>query len=287
MTPRGRTRPVETPPGIDRGGEAPPGEEEQSWRLGGGSLQRVPEPVRLADPADGPKIGVFETMRLVDGEAPLLALHRSRLAAACERVGLEMPREDLTGVVREAASRAGLRDGVARLVILPERQVVTVRRLPRGLAAEKIHGVRLVSARIAWDRPTLKHTARGPLERAERDAGSEVVRRGRDSRLLETTRSNLFAVTDSGLCTAPARVVLPGVARRLVIESAAAFGVPVLWGAPRMRDRERWIEMFVTNAVRGVRPVVAIDGRRVPRPRRRGLLRRLQQAVDARMGLVD
>ena len=112
----------------------------------------------------------------------------------------------------------------------------------------------------------------------------EVILRGERGALLETSRANFFAVTASGIETAPSPLVLPGIARGLVVELARGLGARVRLRAPRARDLAAFGEAFVTNAVRGVRPVHSIDGVRL-RVAPDSLTFRLQKSLDQRMGL--
>jgi para-aminobenzoate synthetase/4-amino-4-deoxychorismate lyase len=130
-----------------------------------------------------------------------------------------------------------------------------------------------------------KDTSRLALWAAERSLGAEVLLVSARRQLLETTRANLFVVSGRGLETAPATRVLPGVARGLVLELARSMGVTVQLRAPSLRQRARWLEVFVSNALRGIRPVRRIDTLRFVAPSASSLTRRLQRGLDERMGL--
>lgn len=229
--------------------------------------------------------GLVETMRLIGGRVPLLDLHLERLRQGCRRIGLARPRA-VERAIDALARRCGLAEGVARLTVGEGLELLTLGPLPPGLDRERDEGIRLAALSVSWRPVTLKHTSRAAALGAERRAGGEVVRLGPAGRLMETTRSNLFVVTPEGIATAPASTVLPGVARRCVLEAARELGIPITRRAPRLGEHRAWREVFVTNAVRGVRPVTELAGHALAKPAREGVLRALQAALDRRMGIA-
>lgn len=231
-------------------------------------------------------IGLYETLRLVQGHAPLLELHLARLHGACRTLGLRTRSRDWPGILGTLASRNRIRNGQARITIGDGFELATCARLPRELGREREQGISLVSASHPRAAPELKGTSRLPLWLAERSANGEALLVSEPGQqLLETTRANLFVVTAHGLETAPTGQVLPGIARGIVLELAAEMGVPVQTRAPDARERTRWREVFVTNALRGLRPVCQIDAHELPLPGPGTVTRRLQEALDERMGL--
>ncbi len=229
-------------------------------------------------------VGAFETLRVAKARAPLVALHAARLATACHALGISPPAADWDAVIAGLAERQRRSSGVARITVSHDFALATLAPLPRGMARERTEGIGLESVRIRWGVAAIKSTSRLPLVLAEGADADEVLLRGERGALLETSRSNFFAVTDGGVITAPSPTVLPGIARGLVVELARGFGVRVRLRAPRTRELPGLREAFVTNAVRGVRPVHSIDGTRLA-VRDGSLTFRLQRALDQRMGV--
>ncbi len=246
------------------------------------SAARARVPALSAAVLDG--AGVYETLRVVYGGAPLAPLHAARLATGCLALGIERPRADWADVVEELARRNRMRSGVARITVARDFALVSLRPIPRGLVRERREGIGLESVRLQRGAAAIKSTSRLPLVLAEGADASEVLLRGERGALLETSRANFFALTDRGLETAPSPAVLPGIARGLVVELARGLGARIRLRAPRTRDLGRFREAFVTNAVRGVRPVHSIDGVRL-RVAPDSLTFRLQKSLDQRMGL--
>jgi branched-chain amino acid aminotransferase len=232
-------------------------------------------------------VGVYETIRVARGQALLLDRHLARLEAGARPLGLWPGpiewRELVAGLARrnqlpDASARITLGDGFALLHLTP---------LPPDLAGQRAEGIALATA--TWNRPfaDLKTTSRFELEQIEARAGGETLLVGSDGGVLETTRANFFAVGVAGLETAPLPDVLPGIARQVVLELAAESGLAVREVAPRIGDRALWREAFVTNAPRGVRPVVAIDAAPLASKRPGPIALRLQRALDLRSGLTS
>jgi len=210
-------------------------------------------------------LGVFETLRVRNGQALLLARHLARLEKSATALGLWTGPFDAAGTLAELCQRNGLDDAFGRITLGEEFAHICVSPLPPDLEEQRTAGIRLPVISLTRALPGLKSTSRIELEMAERSAGGEVLLSRSRNELLETTRANFFAVSERGLETAMQLDVLPGIARQLVLEIAAKRGLAVLEAAPRLETRERWKEAFATNSPRGIRPVVEVDGAEVTR----------------------
>jgi branched-subunit amino acid aminotransferase/4-amino-4-deoxychorismate lyase len=252
-----------------------------------GRLQPAPQtPVSALQKKFLRGLGLLETMRVTRGRVPLLERHLDRLVRSCRLLGLRQTHRDLDDGLDALLRQAGSVEGVARIVVGEGLRLVTLELLPAGLENERESGIRLPALPFSWSPISVKHTARAALERAEREVGGEAARLGSDGRLVETTRSNFFVVSSGTLETAHISAVLPGIARQLVLEMAEELALPVRERAPRLAEQGQWSECFVTNAVRGVRPVIELAGHAIPEPEPGGVLRQLQRRLDRRMGLL-
>jgi para-aminobenzoate synthetase/4-amino-4-deoxychorismate lyase len=78
--------------------------------------------------------------------------------------------------------------------------------------------------------------------------------------LLETNRSNVFAVMDGVLLTPPADGrLLPGTTRAAVLRAAHRHGIRIGQKPLTLDELTQASEVFVTNAVAGVVPVTAVE----------------------------
>jgi len=231
-------------------------------------------------------VSVYETLRVVGGRAPLVARHSARLARACAELGLEGATHDWDSIVRELCVARAQRDGRARITIGDGFVLVSLGALPADLEREREQGIALPTARVAHALPHFKHGSRLALWLAEREAGGEVALRGPADELLETTRASLLLVERGELWTAPVTQALPGIGRELALEAARELGLDVVERAPTLAQLAPHTELFTTNAVRGVRPVVRLDARELPAVATMSFTRRIQRALDVRMALA-
>ncbi|AWB90964.1 bifunctional anthranilate synthase component I family protein/aminotransferase class IV [Aeromicrobium chenweiae] len=219
-------------------------------------------PVAVTEPAPAgavdESLGVFDTLLVQDGHAVDLDAHLARLGASVRAVS-------------GATLRAGLDDEVVRRAAeLTGRQRLRIDAVPRD------DGVVVTMTAAPLDPTT------GPWTLTPRTVGDGwgqhkwVDRRGLaddrgpqhdllltsdDGAVLETARANLFVVHDDGVHTPPTDGrILPGTARARVVEILRAAAVPVFQRRLTTQDLRIATEVFVTNALRGVVPVAAVEG---------------------------
>lgn len=214
------------------------------------------EPPRVARVDES--LGIFDTMLVVDGVVDELDAHLARLDASVRAVYGSTIRAGLDeAVLRRAATLAGAHrlrvdavpagaDVGVSMTSAPldgshDRWTLTPRIVSRGLGQHKWADRRV----LATDGP--------PTD--------DLLLIAEDGSLLETARANLFVVHDDGVLT-PALDgrILPGVARARVIDMLRDGDVPVFQRRLTVADLTAATEVFVTNSLRGVVPVVACDG---------------------------
>jgi 4-amino-4-deoxychorismate lyase len=222
--------------------------------------------------------GLFETIRWVDGDVPLWARHRERLAEGCARLGLPVPDGSLEADIAEVA--AGLPDAVIRLTLtrgvgkrgyalpdaVPGTRVVAATPSPTmraGAYTEGLH-LRLCQTRLAVQPALagLKHLNRleQVLARAEWNDASidEGLMFDMEGRVVCATAANIFAVFDGELLT-PAldRCGVAGVARAEVLALQTDVHVVALTLDTLLQADE----LFLSSSVRGILPVRSLPGR--------------------------
>jgi para-aminobenzoate synthetase/4-amino-4-deoxychorismate lyase len=222
-----------------------------------------PEPA-VQHPNPDPDQGVFETILVVDDAPVRLDAHLERLAGSVARLyGVELP--ELEGLVRERARGGGY--GRMRLSIRPrgaelEPLILVAPFDPRYLFPSGDFASALETLWVDAGYGEHKWNDRDLLNRAEARTGPSVplLVRG-DGTVLEASRANVFAVRGGGLLTPPLdSQVLPGIARRDTAMAASDRGIEVV-EEPISRDQLLDAdEVFLTNSLRGVEPVRAIDG---------------------------
>jgi 4-amino-4-deoxychorismate lyase len=231
--------------------------------------------------------GLFETMRVGRGRVRLLDYHLERLTSGCRRLEIDVP---LTGLRRELLRAARSSDaGVLKLILTrgpgprgyrptgTERctRIVTLHRLPKSPVAEPSAArVRFCKTPLSQN-PVLAgfktlNRLESVLARAEwRDARIwEGLMSDADENIVCGTMSNLFLRRGRTLLTPLIdRCGVLGVMRRWVLETAGELGLMASERRLRWADLAEAEEVFMTNAIVGIRSVGLIErGRERLRP---------------------
>ncbi len=236
--------------------------------------------------------GLFETIRFVNGVAPLWSRHMQRLRESGERLRLPIPEAAL--LLREALIVAnGLDQAVVRITVTrgpgergyapppsphPTR-IAAAFAAPAMAGDAYVHGIRLRWCETRLARQPLlagmKHLNRleQVLARAEWSDASfaDGLLCDTDGNVISATMANLFAVIDGALVTPSVEHAgVAGVARAEILASQAAAHV----GHISREDLWRAEEVFLSSSVRGILPVQAVgDTVYVPGPVSRALQR--------------
>jgi 4-amino-4-deoxychorismate lyase len=228
--------------------------------------------------------GLFETIACVGGKPRFLSLHLERLARGARWLGIALP-----GVVelrREILALAAPADRVIVKVLLTrgpavargygltgrERATRITLRYPwepeePRLAAEGVR-VRTAALRLAENPPLagIKHLNRLEQVLARQEWSdpqiSEALLFSSGGTLVSGVMSNVFLVDGRKLRTPLLdRCGVAGIMRHVVMREAARAGIPTEEAALGSEDLARAQELFLTNALIGLRPVGTLDGR--------------------------
>ncbi|HXI47036.1 MAG TPA: aminodeoxychorismate lyase [Steroidobacteraceae bacterium] len=225
--------------------------------------------------------GVFETMRVRRRGIRLLDLHLDRLYRSCRRLKIQVPKALL---VRRELERiaAGREQGILKLMVTRGRgargyrpsgreratRIVTLEALPRAISAEAAKAVRL---RVCATRMSTTASLAGlktlnrldsVLARSEwTDARIwEGLMRDVDGNWVCGTMSNLFLRRGAVLMTPLLdRCGVAGIMRRWILQCAASLGLRAVERRIRWKDLQSAEEVFMSNAVVGIRSVRTIE----------------------------
>ncbi|WP_237573681.1 bifunctional chorismate-binding protein/class IV aminotransferase [Kocuria rhizophila] len=237
--------------------------------VGGGASSRAAAslsdaPVIRSTP--DPTLGVFTTMLVREGRPERLAEHLARLGSSARACfSRELPGALAEQVIQRAAALAG-----------PHRLRVTAVPDAGSLRLEMTHAplnppgtappvepwvLRPVVVPGGWgchkwaDRRALD-AAPGPWSPV-----CDPLLVDQDGTVLETGRANVFVVRGGVVTTRPADGrILPGVMRARVIAALRSAGYEVRERDVALADLAEVSEVFVTNALRGARPVGEVRG---------------------------
>ncbi len=217
-----------------------------------------------AEPRTRAPGGVFTTMRTVSGRVLFLDDHLERLERAA--AALALPPPQLETLVDEIAAVAGDGDARVRVTLLPEagRLLRVVEGAPYSAPDTRW---RLVPVRSPVDpaRAGHKTTDRRPYDAAREQApgAHDALLCDAAGRVLECTTANVFALVGKQLLTPPSsQPLLPGIARRRLLELAPDVGLEPVEAVLHVSDLVDADACLVTNAVLLAHPVAEIAGQR-------------------------
>ncbi len=229
--------------------------------------------------------GVFETLKVSEGQPFALTRHLQRLARSAELLGLKLP------------ATAEIRSGVAAVLAESEpmaqaRLRITLTAGPGPLGSDRLSGPTTLAVVLAPAAPRLSSAAvvTVPWSRNERGAlvgvkstsyaenvvalsyattrnASEALCFNTRDELCEGTGSNVVLVLGEEVITPPLTSgCLPGITRELLLEWAAAAGVQITERAVNAEELRQASEVMLTSSTRDVQAVHAVDGRTLPVP---------------------
>jgi aminodeoxychorismate lyase len=237
--------------------------------------------------------GLFETIRLYNGEPFLWQFHMARLRAGCEvlRINLPLADHEMLAHLRElvrlndlpnAAARIALTRGVGPRGYSPrgaDRPTLLIALFPPTRRPESYRAI-IASIRLPSNDPlaAFKHgnKLRQVLARAEADdAGvDEALLLNDRDQVVEGTSTNLFWIEADSLCTPPLEGILPGTTRLHLLQLAARLTIPTREKSISLPELLARDGVFVTSCGIEVMEISEINGHRIsPSP----ITRRLQQ----------
>jgi para-aminobenzoate synthetase / 4-amino-4-deoxychorismate lyase len=210
-----------------------------------------------------PAAGIFTSLRVSGGLPNGLAEHLARLSASAREVfGKDLPPE-LPGLVGKCL--AGGDSGRLRITVRPLGGPLHCQ-VELADAGPDVDAIRLRPIELAGGLGGHKWADRRLLHRraAEQDLAPDehLLLIDADGSVLETDRANVFAVVDGKLRTpATDGRILPGVMRARLLAAARQAGIATAEGPLPHAELLAADEVFVTNSVLGVLPVLAAEGR--------------------------
>jgi 4-amino-4-deoxychorismate lyase len=222
--------------------------------------------------------GLFETMLLIRGRVRFLSDHVERLRAGCTRLGLQMPDRDLLHQELQMLC-SGRQDAMVKLTLMrsgsergyrppPTAQTIRLWQVfdapvpaPIGIT------VRWCDMRLSRNAQLadVKHCNRLEQVLAQAEWCDADIVEGlmldTEGELICGTMSNVFLVLEGVLVTPDLRYSgIAGVMRKNVLRLAAKLQVEAEQRAVRAEEVLNAQELFICNAVRGIQPVIGLEG---------------------------
>ena len=236
--------------------------------------------------------GVWEGIRLHDGEFAFLDLHLDRLFEGAKTIDLDlgMTREEIAAALHETVRRNGMEGsaGVHVRLMVTRGDKKTPSQDPRLtvggpniviIAEHKVadpgvkeRGIRLFTSTVRRPPPdTLDQRLNCHSKLHEVVALVQALEAGADEALMldptgavaTCNATNFFVVRRGEVWTSTGHYSLNGITRRMIIDLCLASGVPVFERPFSLTDVYGADEAFVTGTFGGITPVVEVDGRKI------------------------
>ena len=246
--------------------------------------------------------GIYDVIRVYNGHPYRLGDHLARLSYGASQ--LRLAQSDfsfLADVARRLLAENGLTDAATlylqvtrgrapRQHAFPQPQPpLTIYAVARfldetPLRRKQEQGIAAVTrSDNRWTRCDIKTTAlvanvMANQEAADHDADEAIFIR--DSALLEGSHTNIMAVVDGELRTAPlSNFILPGVTRQAIMELCGELALPVREMPVFQNEIAKLSELMALSTTLEVAPVIKLDGKPVADGQPGAVTRRLSQAL--------
>lgn len=210
---------------------------------------------------------LFETMLAVDGHLVQLDEHIERMARSCR--DLEWPPLDEEAFRVAVRNAAGTGSGAVRAVNAQGAITALAFPIPDATRLRRTHG-RAITLDRAVRRSLPRHkllphyaVCSDALRAAIAAGADEALFVAPDGAILEGTSTNVFAVRDDALVSAPDGI-LPGIVRAWVLATARGMGLRIEERAPTADDIRGGA--FFTGSLTTLAPIRTLDGHECATP---------------------
>jgi 4-amino-4-deoxychorismate lyase len=243
-------------------------------------------------------VGLFETFRTYNGHPFLLENHLDRLELGCKQVGMvwerdtERVKEQITTLLQSNQ----LEDGYFRLNVsagsqpigLPSEpytrltEALFVKELPQRITEKRLSTVKTKrNTPEGSQRLKSHHYLNNILAKQETPLNAEGVFLTAQGKVAEGIVSNLFFIRQGELFT-PALTtgILNGITRECVLHLANKLGLHVHQGEYDLVFAREADEVFVTNSIQEIMPVIQWDEQVYASQNEVSLTQRIKQEYD-------
>ncbi len=224
--------------------------------------------------------GVYETLRTYKGKIWQLEEHLARLGKSAELLGLRLPYslQELAEFTLQTVQRNGFAESRIRITLTRgisgfdftscERATLCIQVQELVPQPEEVYakGVAVITFQGARPLALAKSISLLPMILAKRAAEDakvyEAIFVNEKGYVLEGTITNVFIV-QKGVLITPKNNILLGTTRQFILRIAKKAGMKVKEKDFKIADLYKADEVFITNAPRGIVPVVKVDGKKI------------------------
>jgi branched-chain amino acid aminotransferase len=206
--------------------------------------------------------GLFETLRIREGQPLRLDAHLARLSRGAEYLGIEPApsAKTICAFLKTHALCSSLNSGVLRFLAVDRALMITVSPWKAERPSRILLGMSQRTTRWSGN-PLNRFKTMGYLENwlmiqeAQSRGLFEVLALNEGGRLTDGGRTNVFLVKEGHILTPPAsHGALPGTIRQTLLESGFAAESPL-----GLEDLQAAEAVFLTNALQGVVPIHVLE----------------------------
>ncbi|MFC1584720.1 aminotransferase class IV [Fibrobacterota bacterium] len=233
--------------------------------------------------------GLFETLRAVEFVPEFFNAHYSRLkrSARILRIKVPLSRQELGRIVHTLCSKSRVGDAVVRITLTRgpytgglsiDKKVTPSLFVTAGPVTGLPHSIYTKGVKVAVS--TVSKTAAAGathavkttnylaniLARSEADSKNcfEALLLGEKGEIAEFSTASFFCVVNQRIVTPPVSLgILPGITRQEIMKILAKNELPCHEKVLFLKDIPRMTEAFLTSSVRGIVPVIKIQGRTI------------------------
>jgi branched-chain amino acid aminotransferase len=253
--------------------------------------------------------GLFETIAIFNGKPVYLKAHLDRLDSGARELGIRVSRREIESGIAELLRTSSFGHAILRLTVT--RGVGA-----RGLSAESDRPALLITlapwqlgtiyAPVRLATSSIRRNQSSPASRlkslsyidnilaareASKAGANDALLLNMQGRVACSTIANVFLIAGQSLITPPlSEGVLPGITRARVLALARAAGLVADERPIAPADLFSSGAVFLTNSIRLIRPVMAIDGQTLPKPgldRIRSIFDLLMADIAGSTGTLD
>jgi branched-chain amino acid aminotransferase len=218
--------------------------------------------------------GVFEVIRVYDGQPFKLEEHLDRLERSGQNLRLEVDREAVSTDLWHLLAEVGIgpnHEAVRIMLTRGGRRIVMTEPLHHQPPVSRLTTITYSPTIVLDGIKSLSYAANMLMGRLARERGyDEALLVTPGGTVLEAPTSSIFWIRDGAVHTPPLEDhILASITRALVIDTVRASGIAGGEVTERSIDLEDLLaadEVFLASTMREVQPVSAIDETRFPAP---------------------
>jgi len=214
--------------------------------------------------------GAYENTRVTNGEVRYLDEHLDRLNESCAYLEINpvFTREQIQTACIDLNSKYTEQTYNMKIILIGgKNQELFILPLAPKFIDRKMYrvGVSVISTEYERYLPQAKSLnmlgSYMVYAKANKVGAYDALLVNRDGEILEGSRTNLYALKDSVIYTAPDTEVLAGVTRKHIIDFAEAKGFEISYTAPKITELDKYDGFFISNTSSKLLPVSKIDDR--------------------------